>query len=160
MDAVFSTFTAVISRINLPSLASGTPILSTLDKLLFGVFTQLKFLQKLFKLNLWGKYPNTSISCTMQLTTQGTQRKILMPNSIRNGWVKIAQNTQLLKILSKALYSPCRTLYEVPGSFKHLLLHLITTTLSWLFTIEPQYTNIKGTCPCDLHSDYQVATAR
>ena len=123
---VFSTFTAVISRINLPSLASGAPILSTLDKLLFGVFTQLKFLRKLFKLNLWGKYQYF----LHQLTTQGTQRKILMPNSIRNGWVKIAQNAQLLKILSKALYSPYRILYEVPGSFNHLLLHLITATLS------------------------------
>ena len=37
---------------------------STLDKLLFGVFIQLKFWKKQFKLNLWGKYPIISNSCT------------------------------------------------------------------------------------------------
>ena len=30
---------------------------STLDKLLFGIFTQLKFQKKKLKWNLWGKYP-------------------------------------------------------------------------------------------------------
>ena len=35
------------------------------------------------------------------------QRKILIPDSIRNGWVKIDQNTQLLKTLSEALKKVC-----------------------------------------------------
>ena len=37
---------------------------STLDKLLFGVFTQLNSWKKQLELILWDKYPITSNSCT------------------------------------------------------------------------------------------------
>ena len=39
-------------------------IYSTLDKLLFGVFTQLKFRKKQFRINLWDKYPIISKFCS------------------------------------------------------------------------------------------------
>ena len=74
-------------------------IISTLDKLLFWVFTQLKFQKKQFKFNLWGKYPIISKFCS-HLYNRVPKRKILISNSIRNMWVKRDQNTQTL---SKAL---------------------------------------------------------
>ena len=60
---------------------------STLDKLLFGVFTQLKFLKKLFRLNLWGKYANISISWTHE-QNRVAKRKFQFSNTQFNEkWV-------------------------------------------------------------------------
>ena len=44
---------------------------STLVKLLFGVFTQLKFLKMKFRLNVYGMYSNVSECFLPQLQKQG-----------------------------------------------------------------------------------------
>ena len=76
---------------------------STLDKLLFGVFfTQLKFLKKQFKLN----GVNTQIPVFLAPIHKTGYPKKNPDTQLNEKWVvKIAQNTQLLKILSEPLFT-------------------------------------------------------